>query len=273
MPELPEIETLKNDLTPVLVGRQFRAARVLWARSIAEPSPEDFVRRLAGQVIHALGRHGKYLILHLSRDYLLIHLRMSGRLYLAPADAPQARHVRVSLELNDGEALLFEDPRKFGRLWLVEDPAYILSALGPDALDPELSCEALAARLAGRRRQLKPLLLDQSFIAGLGNIYADEVLFQARLHPLRLTHSLSPEEQARLHSAIRHVLERAVAGRGTTFDALGFRDLRGEPGNFQQELAVFRQAGAPCPRCGTPIVRIVVGQRGTHLCPTCQPLN
>ncbi len=270
MPELPEVETIKNDMAPLLVGRRFKAVQVLWERSIAEPRAEEFARRLLGQTVQSLARHGKYLILHLSDDHLLIHLRMTGRLYLAPAHAPSHPHVRVILELNGDEALCFHDPRKFGRLWLVPDPAAILVGLGPDALDPALTPEVLAARLSGRRRRLKPLLLDQSFIAGLGNIYTDEALFHARLHPRRSADSLSPEEQVRLHAAIRHVLHRAIARRGTTFDSPGYRDARGEPGAYQEELAVFRRAGAPCPRCGTPISRILVAQRGTYFCPTCQ---
>ncbi len=273
MPELPEVETISRELQEI-AGRRIVAVEVRWARTVAGADEAAFARRLRGQVITAVSRRGKWLALTLDGgDTLLVHLRMSGRLILEPASTADDPHARVLLTLDDGRRLRFSDPRKFGRMALTADPADVLGALGPEPLDPALTPERFAAMLAARRARLKPLLLDQRFLAGLGNIYADEALWRACLHPLRLASTLSADEAARLLTAIRAVLTQAIERRGTTMDDGGYVSARGLPGDFAGQIAVYGQKGRPCPRCQTPIERIAVGGRGTHFCPRCQSRN
>lgn len=271
MPELPEVETIRRALrqggrqAPAVAGRRILNARLLWERTVAAPSPEEFRERIAGQVIEDVGRRGKFLALKLSPDWLLIHLRMSGDLLVEPAAAPPAPHHRLILELQGGLQLAFNDARKFGRVWLLADPQTVLGGLGPEPLGEEFTPQLLYRGLQARRRQLKPLLLDQAFIAGLGNIYADEALHQAGLHPLVIASTLDFLQAERLWKAIREVLERGIRSNGATIDWV----YRG--GEFQNSLRVYGRAGQPCPTCGAEIRRIVVGQRGAHFCPQCQP--
>jgi formamidopyrimidine-DNA glycosylase len=268
MPELPEVETIKNDLRQALIGRRFNKVTVHWPRTVAHPAPEPFQRRLEGQRVLDVGRRGKYLVFRLSGgDYLLIHLKMTGRLLIRETGAAMEPHVRVVFDLDDGRQLRFDDTRKFGRMYLVDDPQTVVGRLGPEPLD--FTLEVFASLIARRRGRLKSLLLNQEFLAGLGNIYADEALFAASLQPLRCANTLTPAEVERLYHGIRHVLRQALARRGTTFDGR-YRDPAGEAGGYQERLAVYRRAGQPCPRCGTPIERLVVGGRGTFFCPRCQ---
>lgn len=271
MPELPEVETIAvilrqgNDEQPPVTGRQVLDTQLLWERTLASPSPAEFKARILGQTIVDSGRRGKYLLLPLSTDTLLIHLRMSGDLFVEPAAQPPAPHHRLMLNLDGGLRLAFNDTRKFGRVWLTTDPGTVLNGLGPEPLDPTFTTEDLYQRLQTRRRQLKPLLLDQSFLAGLGNIYTDEALNLAGLHPLTLANSLTEEQTGRLWDAIRKVLTDGIRSNGASIDWV----YRG--GSYQNQFRVYNRAGEPCPECGTPVERIVVGQRGTHLCPHCQP--
>lgn len=270
MPELPEVETIGKDLRRILSGRCFTGATVHWPPTIARPSAEEFRQRIVGQRILDVGRRGKYLIFRLSGgDHLLIHLGMTGQLLIREAGAAMEPHLRVVFDLDDGRQLRFDDTRKFGRIYLVDDPAIVVGKLGPEPLAEDFTPEVFSHLLARRRGRLKSLLLNQKFLAGLGNIYADEALFAARLHPLRRADSLTPAEVERLHRGMRRVLRQALAHRGTTFDG-SYRDPAGEEGTHQEELAVFRRTGQPCPRCGTSIERLVVGGRGTHFCPRCQ---
>ncbi|MCL4559374.1 MAG: DNA-formamidopyrimidine glycosylase [Chloroflexi bacterium] len=271
MPELPEVETIARALRnggregPSLLGKTITSPVVLWQGVLATPmTPGELQQRLAGLIIRDVGRRAKFLIITLDRGSLLFHLRMSGDLRVEPASAPPAPHDRFLINFTDGDRLVFDDARKFGRVWLTENPQEILVHLGPEPLDPAFTPETLQHQLKAHHRQLKPLLLDQAFLAGMGNIYADEALHQARLHPLRLSHSLSPQEVEALWSAIRQVLQEAIARQGSSIDWV----YRG--GDFQEHFKVYQRTGEPCPDCGTPIVRIVVGQRGTHFCPTCQ---
>jgi formamidopyrimidine-DNA glycosylase len=224
MPELPEVETIRNRLRlggpemPALAGRLITGACLLWERTLAVPSAQEFPQRIAGQTIRDIDRRGKFIIFRLSQDALLIHLRMSGDLLLRPASAGLAAHDRLVLELDAGPPsgnlrLAFNDTRKFGRAWLVEDPAQVLGSLGPEPLDASITAQTFHYMLRSRRRQLKPLLLDQTFLAGLGNIYTDESLHLAGLHPLRLSHSLEPVESGRLLESIQQVLLEASAAR------------------------------------------------------------
>ncbi len=271
MPELPEVENYKRDLAELLVGRPFTGVHVDWPNQIEVPAVAELKRRLPGQIVTAVSRRGKFLQIHMSQgDTLLIHLRMSGRLYVEPASTPRDPHVHVAFELDSDDELRFYDPRKFGRVYLVDDPVTVVGELGPEPLEADFTVERFAELLAGRRGRIKPLLLNQQFLAGLGNIYTDEALYAAGLHPLRTADTLDPDEIARLHQAIRSTLRRAIGHRGTSFSWV-YRDAYGEPGSFQEQLQVYGREGEPCPRCGTPIERIIVGQRGTHLCPNCQP--
>jgi len=273
MPELPEVETIARDLRRAkLPGQTFTSVQVFWARTVACPDEASFRARLTGQTVAAVARRGKFLRLDLSgTETLLIHLRMTGRLYLAPAAEAAMPHLRVSFDLGDGRQLRFHDMRKFGRMYLTADPDSILGKLGPEPLDETFRAGDLQNLLAGRKMMLKPLLLDQRLIAGIGNIYADEALFLAGLHPQRHASTLSPAEGAALFHALRQVFTLALENRGTTLD--DYRTVTGKPGENQDSLQVFRQTGQPCPRCGQPIERLVVGGRGTHICPHCQPLR
>lgn len=271
MPELPEVETIAHYLRdgnlgqPGLPGRTIRSAEVLWARSIAEPTVDEFSRRICGQVVQQVGRRAKYLVIQLTADTLLVHLRMSGDLRVEPEGTAAAAHDRVVLHLDGGHRLAFNDTRKFGRMWLAADPQPVLAALGPEPLSAEFTADVLYGMLRAHSRQLKPLLLDQSFLAGLGNIYTDEALHEAGLHPNRLAAQLSPAEAGRLWAAIRRVLNEGIRHHGASIDWV----YRG--GEFQNTFRVYQRTGLPCPVCGTVIERRVVGQRGTHFCPRCQP--
>ncbi len=268
MPELPEVQTIANNLRPQVTGRRISGARLFWDRTLATPSPQEFQQRITGQEVRGVGRRAKFLILPLSVDTLLFHLRMSGDLRVEPGSTPPLPHDRLVLDLDEGLCLAFNDARKFGRVWLVSDPQSVLQDLGPEPLDPGFTPEEFYQRLQARHRQLKPLLLDQTFLAGLGNIYADEALHLAKLHPLTLSDSLSLQQAGRLLESIRAVLEEGLRQNGSSIDWV----YRG--GDYQHHFRVYQRNGEPCPVCGTPIVRIVVGQRGTHYCPVCQtPLD
>lgn len=272
MPELPEVETIVRQIRPGLVGRRVTGVRVLWARSVARPSVARFRAGLVGRKVDELFRRGKYFVARLSdvdgvSSFLVGHLRMSGRLYLGAEREPP--YTRVALDLDDGHTLAFSDVRKFGRLALSARPEEAMPALGPEPFDPAVDARWLARELRGRRRALKPLLLDQSFLAGLGNIYVDESLHRARLHPLQRS-DRAASKAAALLDAIRAVLVAAIEAEGSSFDVF-YRTPEGQPGAFQDEFLVYGRDGRPCRTCGATIVKIVVGQRGTHFCRRCQP--
>ncbi|GAB4473817.1 MAG: bifunctional DNA-formamidopyrimidine glycosylase/DNA-(apurinic or apyrimidinic site) lyase [Anaerolineales bacterium] len=272
MPELPEVESIATRLRvgsaqyPSLIGMDILSTRVFWQRTIAKPSPESFARQMQGQTIRNIRRRGKFLIFDLQGLTLLIHLRMSGDLWVEPSSQPLATHSRVCFELRGNHRLTFHDPRKFGRIWLLEDPNEVLGQLGPEPFDSRLSAESFLQKLSGVRRQIKPLLLDQRFLAGLGNIYTDEALHCAAIHPLTLSNQVTLAQAERLLSCIRAVLAEGIRRNGASIDWV----YRG--GDFQNYFRVYRRTGMPCPICGTPIQRLTVGQRGTHFCPQCQPM-
>ncbi|MBN1936547.1 MAG: bifunctional DNA-formamidopyrimidine glycosylase/DNA-(apurinic or apyrimidinic site) lyase [Anaerolineae bacterium] len=270
MPELPEVETIVRDLRPHLIGQTVTSVQVDWPRAIAAPEGDiaRFVGGMIGRRWERVWRRGKFILVDLDNDtHLIVHLRMSGRLVLKPLG--EVKHLRAEFHFDDGLALYFYDPRRFGRLWLVQDVSRVVGDLGPEPLSEAFTAAALASMVRGRRGLLKPLLLDQRFIAGLGNIYVDESLFRAGLHPQRRADTLVEADWVRLHSAIRAVLKQALEHHGTSFDAVFVRP-EGESGRQQEGLRMYGQAGLPCAQCGTQIVRIVVGGRGTHLCPHCQ---
>ncbi len=277
MPELPEVDTIARGLRqggqvgPPVMGRVFSDVQVPWPRSVAVPDVADFLQRLSGQAVKDVYRRGKFVCFKLDHDTLLVHLRMSGDLRVE-ADVlengesrPLKNHDRVVFHFQDGMRMVFNDARKFGRLWLVHDPQQVTASLGPEPLDQNLSPEIFYKRLHNKKRQLKPLLLDQSFIAGLGNIYADEALHAARLHPLLKANCVRPDQAEGLLAAIRLVLEEGIRRNGSSIDWV----YRG--GEFQNNFRVYQRTGKPCPVCGTPIQRKVIGQRSSHFCPVCQP--
>ena len=274
MPELPEVQTIVNDLIAAgITGATIVKARVFWPRSIAEPSPRAFCRTIQGREVNFIRRRGKFMVFGLSGGLsLLIHLRMSGRLHWVSCHTRRLPHEHVVVEFDNGHQLRLHDTRKFGRFYLVENPQGVLGRLGPEPLARSFTAAALARQLTSRKRLLKPLLLDQSVIAGLGNIYVDEALWEAALHPCRLAASLAPQEIKALHRAICRVLKRGLKNQGTSLGTgkPNFYSVAQRQGRNRDELNVFRRTGLPCPRCKTAIQRIVVGQRSTHVCPECQ---
>ncbi len=264
MPELPEVESFSRRLRPELVGRTFTDAQVFWPRTVATGA-DVLCRELPGRGIERVGRRGKFLVFELRGGAaVLLHLRMTGRLEVVPAGDVPGRFTRVAFGLDDGRVLCFDDARKFGRVYLVPDVELVTGALGPEPLDDGFTVQAFARSLAQRARRLKPLLLDQTFLAGLGNIYVDESLHLAGLHPLRRADTLAAAEVARQHPAIRKTLNAAIERNGTSID------WAYPGGGYQLRLRVYDRAGLPCRRCGTLIERTVVGQRGTYYCPRCQ---
>ena len=275
MPELPEVETVVRELRAGgLIGRVITQARVFWPPLIAPLTPAEFAARLKGQRVQSIHRRAKYIVLTLAGgDTLLIHLRMTGQLNLARPRVAREPHQHIVLRLDDGRDLRYRDTRKFGRWLLTRAPEEVLGRLGPEPLSTHFDQEIFIRQLRARRRQLKPLLLDQTFLAGIGNIYADEALWAARLHPGRVAATLSATEARRLHVVIRSVLRRGIRNKGTTLgDAQSnFQRPGGKRGRNQAGLNVFRRTGMPCLRCGKPIRRMIISQRSTHLCPNCQP--
>ena len=274
MPELPEVQTIVAELKPRLEGREITEVTALSEPSIAKPSVGEFVHQLVGQKIEKVWRRGKHIIIDLSSGKeLVIHLRMTGRLLFRDSAAPEDRFTRVIVHLDGGQELRFTDVRRFGRMSVLsqEELQYLSASLGLEPLSEDFTPEKLKDIIDRRGQRIKPLLLDQRYIVGLGNIYADEALFEAGVHPARPASSLTDEEIRKLFFAIKKVLSAGIADKGTTFDS--YLDAFGKKGEHQFHLEVYRRTGELCPRCGTPIQRIVVGGRGTHFCPKCQPLT
>jgi formamidopyrimidine-DNA glycosylase len=274
MPELPEVQTVVNDLkTAGLIGATITGVQVFWARTISGLSPAVFCRRLKQKKLTDIWRRGKYIVLNLSgKNHMLIHLRMTGRLHWVDAGQPRSKHEHVILKFQNRQQLRFHDTRKFGRFFLVRDPQNILNKLGPEPLDSDFTAKAMVERINSRKRLLKLLLLDQSFIAGLGNIYVDEALWEAGIHPRRIASSLSRAEIKALHRGVVKVLHLGLRNLGTTLGSgkPNFYSIARNKGRNRDQLMVFRRTGSPCPRCSSIIERIVVGQRSTHICPECQ---
>lgn len=266
MPELPEVETIVRRLRPDLIGRTITAADLRWARTLATPEPALFNKNIIGQWIESVNRRAKYIVIQLSADTLIIHLRMSGDILFRTINAPAEKHDRLLLQLSDEKMLVFNDMRKFGRVWLTPTPQDVLGKLGPEPLDLSFTADELFERIIKHKRQLKPLLLDQSVIAGLGNIYTDEALHLAGLHPLTKSDLIKRKQAEILWRSIHEVLEAGIQRNGTSIDWI----YRG--GQNQDYLHVYGRKDEPCLQCGTPIQKIVVGQRGTHFCPQCQKL-
>jgi formamidopyrimidine-DNA glycosylase len=268
MPELPEVETVARKIEPDVLGRAIVSADVHWARTLALPTIKKFKEQITGQKILSVSRRAKYIILTLENYNLLIHLRMSGDLAVRKGKIKPAKHDRLVLTLKSKTGqiseLAFNDTRKFGKVWLTNQPEKILGKLGPEPLEKNFTAQWLYENLRNRKRQMKPLLLDQTFLAGVGNIYADESLHMAKIHPQASSDVVTLKQARALHEAIVSVLKEGIRRNGASIDWV----YRG--GEYQNYFRVYDREGKPCLVCGTKIQKITVGQRGTHFCPKCQ---
>ena len=270
MPELPEVETTRRGLAPHVRARRIRSLKV-YERRLRWPVAAGLPRRVAGRRIVAAGRRAKYLLLELDSGTLIVHLGMSGNLRVVPADSPRVLHDHFDLVLDSGLALRFNDPRRFGSLLYVRgDPLEhrLLATLAPEPLGPKFAGDYLWRITRGRRVAVKQLLMNSRLVVGVGNIYASEALFRARIRPQRAARSLTRTEAARLTGAVRAVLRQAIRAGGTTLR--DYLRADGSPGYFRQRLYVYERAGSPCRRCATPVRAITQGQRSTYYCPSCQ---
>ncbi len=269
MPELPEVETLRRGLAATVVGRRVVGVRI-HERRLRRPLPRSFARALIGRRISAVRRRAKYLLLDLDDGSVwLVHLGMSGTLVVVAFDAPRRLHTHVVATLDDGRTLRFHDPRRFGLMRVDREPSLVeLAALGVEPLDAAFSADLLYRRAHAQRRAIKSLLMDQRIVAGLGNIYVNEILFEAGVRPARRTSRLTRSDAERIVRATAAVLGRAITARGSSIS--DYRDERGEPGAFQHHFAVYERAGEPCRACTTPIRRTVIVGRSSYYCPRCQ---
>jgi formamidopyrimidine-DNA glycosylase len=277
MPELPEVQTIVDDMHAAgLCGATIVDARVFWDRTISSGTVDAFRHDIRGRTIQDVGRRAKFIVITLSGElFCLVHLRMTGRFQFETSTSAPQRHARVALTFQDRRQLVFYDTRKFGRFYLTPSPESVLCGLGPEPLAPDFSAKVLADRIGGRKGRIKPLLLNQKFVAGMGNIYVDEALWTAKIHPIRIANTLNLKEIISLHRAIRHVLRQGIRNAGT---ALGrgqnnFSSILRNRGGNADHLNVFRRTGQPCPRCGHAIERLIVCQRSTHLCSQCQRIG
>ena len=273
MPELPEVETVRRRLEPVLTGRRFERVEITDPRLVRPHEPDEVAAELQGERVASVERRGKYLILRFETDrVLLIHLRMTGSLRHSSAGLDDDPHRRALVRLDDGSDVAYRDVRRFGT-WLLLEPgeldAYLAPRLGEEPLGAPFTAARLGQLLARRRAPVKAALLDQRTLAGMGNIYVDEALWRAKIHPLRPAESLEPNELRRLHRAVRTSLEHGLARQGSTLRDYKLPD--GASGSMQHEFKVYGRGGDPCDRCGTPIAKIRVAGRGTWFCPACQP--
>jgi formamidopyrimidine-DNA glycosylase len=269
MPELPEVETIKNELAPWVVGQSFTQVTIFDSELVCGGSAEEVRRGLIGQKVKSLERRGKYLIFHLSNGQsLIIHLRMTGVLLLNPRGTD--RYARAVFHLSNGHRLVFSDRRRLGLIWLVDDANAVIGKLGPEPFDESFTPGILGQRLSRHHIPVKAALLDQSIVAGIGNMYADEALFAARIHPLRKADALSPKEVQTLYHCIRRVLQAAIGSKGASVDT--YVRPEGELGTAHSDFKVAHKGGEPCPVCGCPIERALVQNRGTYFCPRCQSL-
>jgi formamidopyrimidine-DNA glycosylase len=269
LPELPEVETIRNELAPYITGRRFTSITICDAKPIRETSVEEFCRRLAGQKINSLRRRGKYLFFHLSSgEILIIHLRMTGALLLNP-EQPD-RYTRVIFGLDNGSQLVFTDRRRLGVLRVMKSEYTITRKLGAEPLSLKFTAEVLGSLLRKHQAPIKAVLLDQAIVAGIGNMYADEALHVANIHPMRKANSLSLKEIQKLHRAIRDILSQAISNKGASIDT--YKRPDGKQGTAQFSFHVAHRGSQPCDVCGTPIQRLAIRNRGSYFCPKCQEL-
>jgi formamidopyrimidine-DNA glycosylase len=273
MPELPEVETIKRTLEALVLNKEIKKVSVFWPKIVKHPEEvEQFQDALVGEKILEMGRRGKFLIFYTKNYALVSHLRMEGKYGLFSASEPIKKHTHVIFHFTDGTELRYNDVRKFGTMHLFAKGSELgklpLSQLGPEPFSPEFTVEFLKEKLARTNRKIKPALLDQSTVVGLGNIYVDEALFRSNIHPERLASSLTSGEIALLQQEIIATLTEAVAKGGSTIRS--YVNSQGQIGMFQLELFVYGKKAEPCPKCGTQLEKITVGGRGTHFCPACQ---
>lgn len=273
MPELPEVETIVADLRPHLAGRTIVRCELAFPTIVRHPEPEEFVDSVAGMRIDAVDRRGKYILIRLQGAVVLVvHLGMTGQLRLVDPATPLEKHTHAVFTLDDGRQLRYRDPRRFGRLLLGTEEVLLtakkMPRLGPEPIDPNFAAEELYRRLKLRRAPLKAVLLDQGAVSGVGNIYADESLFRARLRPGRPASTISKQSARRLHEAMRESLELAIANRGSSVDT--YRDAWGEAGGQQEKLLVYGRGGEPCFTCGRPLSSVRIAGRTTVFCRHCQ---
>tara|TARA_B100001123_G_C15217091_1_gene989682 strand:+ start:354 stop:1145 length:792 start_codon:yes stop_codon:yes gene_type:complete len=257
MPELPEVDSYRTGLSKQIIGWRIKSGRKIWHRA----STSDF-RRVQNQKIVGLDRRGKYLLVKLEENNIIIHLRMTGKIDIIEKDSP--KYTTVEFQFDNGKKMCLIDFRKFGKVWIVKDVEEVVGDLGIEPLTKKFTCKKLREMLANRRGRMKSLLLNQKFIAGIGNYLADEILFRASIHPLRKADTLDYKEIKTLYLAIRYIIKKSISLGGTTF--LTFRGPEGKQGEFWKKLKVFRKTGEPCPHCKRPITKIIVGQRSTHIC-------
>jgi formamidopyrimidine-DNA glycosylase len=267
MPELPEVETIKNELAPQVTGRTFSSVIVKDDKPLRKITDREFASRLKGKKILDLARRGKYLIFHLSGGWtLIVHLRMTGNLLIDPNDV--TRFVRVVFELDNRARLVFADRRRLGVMYLVKDEDEVVGKLGFEPFTADFTKASFAEKLKKRSGPIKAVLLDQHLVAGVGNMYADEALFAAKIHPLKKANELSKSEISRLYDAILDVLREAIANKGASVDT--YVRPSGSVGNAADNFKVAHRLGQRCPRCGTPIERLMIRNRGSYYCPKCQ---
>ncbi len=272
MPELPEVETIVRELSQSgMIGLKIKSVQVFWERTLEGRSAAEFTALISGQGIKDILRRGKFIVFCLSKDFLLVHLRMTGRFSFVTEKMPLP-HERIRLHLSDGSMLCYQDQRKFGRWSLVGSLEERIASLGLEPLSEEFTLKRFKELLAPHRRAIKPFLLDQAHLCGIGNIYADEALWEAKIHPLQLANRLTEKEIKLLHRAIINVLQSGIEHQGTTLGSrfANYYSVSGRKGGHQFQLKVFRREGQPCSRCNASIIKIKVAQRGTHLCPICQ---
>lgn len=275
MPELPEVETVRRTLEQLVIGKTIKEVEIYWPKIIKAPEPvEQFSDALIGQTIHEIGRRGKFLIFQLDDYSLVSHLRMEGKYAVYPESEPRDKHTHVVFTFTDGYQLRYRDVRKFGTMHLFKKGEEVskmpLLHLGPEPLSDEFTIADLSMKLAKTNRKIKSVLLDQTVVVGIGNIYVDESLFRAGIHPERMASSLTLDEITRIHGEVKLTLAEAVEKGGSTIRS--YVNSQGQIGMFQLELFVYGRKDEPCKRCGTPLEKLVVGGRGTHICPVCQPL-
>lgn len=275
MPELPEVETIVRELChSKIIGKKIVQAKVFWPRSIAIPDFTSFIKKILGQTILSITRRGKFLIFRLSEDTLLVHLRMTGKFTLSTKQQPISSHERVQLVLSDHRTLHYEDQRKFGKWYLLENPEDKLNKLGLEPLSKEFTLAGLQNLLKKSSLSIKAFLLNQRYIVGLGNIYVDEALWAAKIHPQQKAKELTKKQVIALHKAIPVVLQQGIDHMGTSLGnkQANYFSVSGRRGGNQHRLKVFRREGLPCPLCQTTLVKLIVAQRGTHICPCCQKM-
>lgn len=267
MPELPEVEVIRKELIPLLTGQILGTPRIFWPKSFINDATES----ISGKSVSDIGRQGKYLVIILSSGYLVVHLRMTGQLMVVNEKPSEKKHLQVVIPMKSGKYLVYFDSRKFGRIIHVDDLKTVLKNTGVDALSPEFTPELFRMMLKKKNRMIKSFLMDQSQIAGLGNIYVDESLFRSGIHPKMISSRISAKKVDKLFNAIRDTLRNSIGKMGTTIS--DYKTTGGGFGGYQNYLQVYGKAGKPCPVCGTVIRKIRMNNRGTHFCPACQKLR